>query len=132
MALKWNDSYGTGELQVDNQHKKLFEYIDKLEVQLNKGVTEKDCKDLLDFLGLFVRSHFCYEEICMRKYKCEAAATNKDEHTKLLDAYKGFLDRYEREGYSEDLVRQIHRTAEAWIVNHILKVDINMKECIDR
>ena len=128
MALQWDDSYSTGNDQVDKQHKILFDLIDKVEKNIETGVDAGRCANFIDALGLFTRTHFCYEEICMRKAKCSLAEKNKEEHKKLLAAYMGFKERFENEGVSEDLMRKLHATLESWITNHILKVDTSLRE----
>ncbi|MDQ7010696.1 MAG: hemerythrin family protein [Mariprofundaceae bacterium] len=132
MALQWDDAYSVGVKEIDDQHKKLFEFIDRLEHHLEKGVTEKDVKADLDFLGMYIKSHFCYEEICMWRNKCPVADKNKKEHAKLEEAYAGFQERFQREGVSEDLLRKLHATAESWIINHIMKVDMHLKSCVNK
>jgi len=130
MALAWKDEYNTGEPDVDKQHQILFKYLADLEVHMAQGIDARYVGNLLDNLGLFTRSHFCYEEICMRRAKCPAAAKNKEQHGKLLEAYTHYRERFEREGVSDDLVQKLHDFLESWLVNHILKIDTQLKACL--
>jgi len=130
MALEWKDEYNTGEDQVDKQHKILFGYLADLEDHMESGIDARYIGNLLDNVGLFTRSHFCYEEICMRRLKCPVAAKNKEQHGKLLDAYTHYRQRFELEGLSDDLVQGLHDFLQSWLVNHILKIDTHMKACI--
>ena len=131
MALAWKDEYNTGEAEVDKQHQILFKYLADLETHMQEGsIDERYVGNLLDNLGLFTRSHFCYEEICMRRAKCPIAAKNKEQHGKLLETYVLYRERFEREGSSEDLIQKIHDFLESWLVNHILKIDTHLKACL--
>lgn len=130
MALAWKEEYNTGEAEVDKQHQILFNYLADLEVQMQKGIDERYVGNLLDNLGLFTRSHFCYEEICMRRAKCPVAAKNKEQHSKLLETYVRYRERFEREGMSDDLVQKLHDLLESWLINHILKIDTHLKACL--
>ena len=127
MPLAWKEEYSSGEEQVDKQHKVLFGYLEKLEKNMESGVTERQLNSLLGNLGLYTRSHFCYEEICMRKLQCPVSEKNKEQHAKLLDAYVHYLHRFEVEGISDDLVQKLHDFLQSWLVNHILKIDTHLK-----
>ncbi len=130
MAIEWKDEYNTGEAEIDKQHKIIFKYLADLEAQMKKGVDARYIETLLDNLGLFTRSHFCYEEICMRRIKCPVAAKNKEQHEKLLEAYTRQRQRFELEGLSDELVKGLHDFLANWLVNHILKIDVHMRACI--
>ncbi len=131
MAVVWKEEYNTGEPEVDKQHKILFQYLDDLEAHMKIGdVSDRYIKMLLDNLGIFTRSHFCYEEICMRRSKCPIAEKNKKIHGNLLEAYRKYRERFEIEGVSEDLVQGLHDFLESWLVNHILKIDTQLRACL--
>ncbi len=131
MAIAWSDEYSTGDAEIDSQHKLLFQYLQELEEHMKTGVTEDYLRQFLNHLGIYTRSHFCYEEICMRQKKCPVAKKNQEQHDKLLAAYKHYLQRFEIEGASEDLIKKLHDFLVSWLVNHILKVDTHLKACIN-
>lgn len=131
MAVVWKEEYNTGNDKIDKQHKILFGYLEDLEVHMKEGIDAQYVHRMLDDLGLFTRTHFCYEEICMRRVQCVAAATNKVQHGKLLALYTEYCQRFEREGISVDLVQKLHDFLESWLVNHILKIDTNLRACKD-
>jgi hemerythrin-like metal-binding protein len=128
-ALAWSEDYSTGDAEIDKQHKQLFQYLADLEEHMKTGADEAYVRKFLDMLGLYTRSHFCYEEICMRARKCAVADKNKEHHAKLLDAYKHYCLRFETEGVSNDLLQKLHDFLRSWLVNHILKIDTELKEC---
>ncbi|MDX8407556.1 MAG: hemerythrin family protein [Mariprofundaceae bacterium] len=127
MAFAWSDDYSTGDAEVDAQHKQLFQYLAELEEHMEAGVTEDYLRKFLNHLGIYTRSHFCYEEILMRQKKCPIAKTNQVQHDKLLAAYKPDLQRFEAEGISDDLIKKLHDFLVSWLVNHILKIDTKLK-----
>ncbi|MDQ6979006.1 MAG: bacteriohemerythrin [Mariprofundaceae bacterium] len=132
MTIVWKDEWCTGEDDVDKQHRVLFQYLADLEAHMSAGdVNERYVKNLLTNLGIFTRSHFCYEEICMRTHRCSVASQNKEQHIKLLAAYTQYVKRFEAEGLSEDLIQKLHDFLYSWLVNHILKIDTKLRECMD-
>lgn len=130
MALVWSDEYSTGEPEVDKQHQILFKYLADLEAHMATGIDARFVGNLFDNLGLYTRSHFCYEEICMRRFKCPAASKNKEQHAKLLEAFTFYKEKFEREGVSDELVQKVHDFLESWLVNHIMKIDTSLKSCV--
>ena len=130
MAIQWDDKYSTGNDEVDSQHKQLFSYLDDLEAHIESGADEKYVKNFMAALGIYTRTHFCYEEICMRKFKCPTAEENKVQHGKLLEAFTEAKERFEREGVSDELLEQLRKFLISWLVNHIMKIDVHLKACI--
>ncbi|PCI45428.1 MAG: hemerythrin [Proteobacteria bacterium] len=131
MPIVWKEEYNTGEPEVDKQHKVIFKYLEDLESHMQAGdINDRYIKMLLDNLGIFTRSHFCYEEICMRRVKCPVASENKEFHAKLLAAYTRYCERFEVEGASDDLIQKLHDFLESWLVNHILKIDTQLRSCV--
>ena len=130
MSVVWSEEYSTGEPEIDKQHKQLFKYLADLEEHIASGVTDEYMKQFLDYLGLYTRSHFCYEEICMRQRKCPVAKQNQEQHDKLLQAYTHYRERFEIEGASSDLLNKLHSFLLSWLTNHILKIDTNLKACM--
>ncbi len=129
MAIAWSEKYETGDPEIDQQHKQLFKYVDDLERHMERGVDDEYLRKFLNFLGIYTRSHFCYEEICMRQRKCPLAKKNQEQHDKLVEAYKHYLHRFETEGASEELVRKLHDFLLSWLTNHILKIDTSLRSC---
>jgi len=132
MSIDWKDEYCTGDDGIDQQHKVIFQYLADLEAHMAVGdINDRYIKNLLTNLGIFTRSHFCYEEICMRTHRCSIASTNKEHHAKLLAAFGKYVKRFEIEGVSEDLIQKLHDFLHSWLVNHILKIDTQLRDCIN-
>ena len=132
MGLVWDDKYSTGDEEIDKQHMQLFTYLDDLEQHIKDGASEKYVKGFLNALGLYTRSHFCYEEICMRKNQCPVAEKNKVQHAKLLKAFSDAQQRFDIEGVSDELLMQLRNFPTSWLVNHIMKIDVHLKACVKK
>ena len=128
--LTWNEQFATGSALVDTQHRMLIEKINLLEQLLNGPPPSKAvCDDLLNFLGSYVVTHFKFEEQCMEKAKCPAHEINKQAHAALLGVFGKFKERYLAEGPKPELLRSLHTAAADWIKNHILSIDIKLRNC---
>ncbi len=129
MSLQWDEKYSTGNDEVDTQHKQLFDYLNELEDRIEKGASQQWAEQFMAAVGLYTRTHFCFEEMCMRRAKCAVAAQNKVQHTKLLAAFVAMNNRFKQEGISDDLLQQLKAFLTSWLVNHIMKIDIQLKDC---
>ena len=128
--LTWTEQFATGSPLVDTQHRMLIEKINYLEQILNGPPPSKEaCDSLLNFLGSYVTTHFQYEEQCMEKAKCPAHETNKKAHAAFLGVFAKFKERYVAEGPKPELLKSLQTAAADWIKNHILTVDIQLRNC---
>lgn len=127
--LKWNDTFLTKQPEVDAQHQKLFDIINGFEAAVRNKTAEATIGETLKFLGNYVKTHFTFEEGCMDRMKCPAAAENKAAHAEFLKVYQTFSQRFQTEGYSEALANELLKTAQGWLVKHICGVDVKLKNC---
>ena len=129
--IKWKEEYSIGDKKLDEQHKNLFVYCNDLEGILQDGeVTKRQLKLTLRFLELYVKCHFGQEESCMHKYSCPIAATNQQAHEKFIQTYKDFEKKISQENNSYEVLKSLHTFLEKWLVDHICKIDTQLKPCI--
>ena len=127
--IRWDDKYSTGVDQIDHQHKWIFDFANDLEKQLKDNSRKTDIDHVLKSLKHYSEIHFQYEEHCMHKWKCPVANKNKSAHQQFLFAYENFMERYNREGHSEQLAWKIHDMVERWIEGHICEIDVHLRAC---
>ncbi len=127
--LEWNDKYATGVEKIDEQHRRLFKMINDFEVLVRNNTAKDRFVGALKFLGNYTTAHFAYEEGCMQRMECSVACANKKAHAKFLEAFQGFVARFNSEGYSDALANELLETAQAWLVQHICGIDTRMKHC---
>ncbi len=126
--LEWDDKYRTGIAKIDEQHKTLFQMLNKFEEDIHDGKAESAFRATLVFLSGYVKNHFGYEEECMAERNCPFALQNLQAHQKFIEAFRMFEDRLGNEGFSWELLRELHTSVEEWLTNHICKVDIKLRE----
>ena len=129
--LQWSEEFATGSALVDTQHRMLIEKINHLEQVLNgPPPTKAACDELLEFLGLYVATHFKFEEQCMERAHCPVHEKNKQAHAAFLEIFAKFKLRYKAEGPKLELLRNLQNAAANWIKDHILAVDIKLRTCL--
>jgi len=134
--LLWNEKFETGVARIDLQHRMLINNINHLEAMLaDTNPTREECEflvHLVDFLEAYAETHFKVEENCMESYRCPAHQKNKEEHDRYRDFFHGFKTRYQAEGFRPEVLKELHARASAWIENHILRLDTQLKPCVKR
>ena len=129
MSVSWNESLSTGVPEVDNQHKELFRQLESLSQAMSKGQGRDEIGKILDFLGDYVVRHFAAEEKHMDRLACAAADANKQAHRKFLALFRQLRRRFAEAGASTTLVLEINNTLSDWLVEHISKIDTQLKAC---
>jgi hemerythrin len=88
--------------------------------------------NLVDYLDGYATFHFKGEEQCMESYRCPAHAQNQQEHAR----FRGFIRDYKRlceiQGFKVELLKNLHDVLSKWIKEHILKIDTQLKPCIQK
>jgi hemerythrin len=126
--LEWKSDYETGVSAIDTQHKVLFDNINRLGQLLDKEDIERAEADyLLKFLENYAEQHFKGEETCMARYRCPAYAKNKEEHAQFLTILGFAVGQFETSTTPKDVLQRLHESMAWWIRNHILKVDVQLK-----
>jgi len=129
--IEWRETYSVGIEKLDEQHRNLFQYSNDLESGIKNGaVSKQTLEGALKFLGSYVKGHFSQEEACMFKYACPMAKQNSMAHQKFIEAYKNFQDIIIKDDDHEGTLKQLHHFLETWLVDHICKIDVQLKPCV--
>ena len=130
----WNEQFATGSETIDQQHRTLINSINHLESLLTDTnptpVQWEFLVGMVDFLELYAKTHFSFEERCMQHYRCPVHEKNKQAHEQFLGFFLEFKKRYETEGLRPEHLRSLHKLLSSWIEEHILRVDSQLKRCI--
>jgi hemerythrin len=134
--LLWNEQFETGHLLVDAQHRMLISYINRLEELAQNTNPSRIDADLflrfIEFLETYILTHFRDEEGCMNRFKCPVRAENKMAHRAFLGFFRKFKRRLEVEGYRPAVMQELHESCSAWIQQHILRIDVQLKPCLNQ
>jgi len=126
--MKWSDDYATGVENIDAQHRMLFKMAEDYRSALDEGRGEGVYSEMLRSLDLYIRTHFGYEEGCMTKYQCPVAGANKAAHNRFVEVMDGFHQRYAANGFDRADARNLVDTLDHWLVEHICRLDVRLKE----
>jgi hemerythrin len=128
--IQWDPKYETGEENIDEQHRILFSHLDLLENVINEGDVATQLPQIVGHLKTYVSIHFGYEELCMFRHKCPVAEENKAAHKNFKETIPRFENRMQSEGPTVELAREMHEFLEAWLKEHICKIDVQLRPCL--
>ncbi|WCJ58973.1 bacteriohemerythrin [Fontisphaera persica] len=128
--LVWDaKTMATGVPEVDAQHQELIARLNRLHEAIRRCAGPEEVQPMLQFLGEYAQRHFGDEEAVMEKRRCPAHQANKAAHRRFLEQYTRLVQEYERKGASLTVLNQLREMTENWLVNHILKVDTQLRHC---
>lgn len=130
--LEWTEEFASGDARVDEQHKVLFAKFNELGTKVAAGYGREAIESMVNFMGLYAKTHFAFEESCMARHKCGSAATNIEEHRDFLATFHRFHARLREEGPTHELIADFLASGESWLRGHIVKVDVNLRHCAHR
>lgn len=127
MTLEWNNNLLTGIAEIDNQHKLLFELINKLG---NKCSSKTDFFNVYAELQAFVGIHFKTEENYMRYLNYPEYETHKGCHDNFVYEVKLILkNKISGDDFSV-FSSKLVETFENWLMTHYTDEDVKMAEYI--
>jgi hemerythrin len=122
--LKWKQEFETGIVQIDEQHKHLFEIGNKAYLLLEDKLDKYDeIVAIIDELKNYTIYHFTFEEEYMKSIGYRKYLSHKVEHDDFINKIKAVdLEKID-EGQDEYLKNLIGFVFD-WITDHILGKDM--------
>jgi len=124
MNWEWTSKLETGISQIDDQHKELFNRIDKLELAIYNGRASSELLALLEYLESYIIDHFEMEEQLMLDNFFPDFAAHSRQHNEFRNIFTGILDSCQNRGADSYLAIDVDKQMRKWWENHILKMDM--------
>jgi len=121
MSFQWDESYATGVNLVDQQHKKLFEMINRFYSALHEKRPQEALQQLLAGLLDYTKYHFTTEEELMAKNSYLLSTDHINEHREFMVKAAD----WQKRATSGQLIISMEVTnyLRDWLVDHISKKD---------
>lgn len=120
MTISWTNDLSTGIEAIDNQHRRIVDYINELEKAIALQ-SQTSVGTVLNELVDYTLSHFAFEESLQEQAGYKLAKPHKDVHDVFAKRVATFQDRH-RAG--EDIAEQLHCMLGTWLVHHIKRDDM--------
>jgi hemerythrin len=126
MSYQWHDYLATGHSKIDNQHKQLIDYLNKLSDAFSEGKVEHEIEKTMDFLVAYTVKHFNDEEKLMKETNYPDALVHRSYHEGFKQTVAAYVDKFKAEGLSDKLAESVISVMGDWLVNHIKGDDFVM------
>lgn len=120
MAIAWTSDLNTGIDVIDNQHRRIVDYINQLEYAIAQQ-NRVSVGQVLDELVDYTLSHFAFEESLQDEVAYKFAKPHKAVHELFV---KRVAKYQERHNTGEDVAQQLHGMLGTWLVHHIKRDDM--------
>lgn len=135
MTLVWTERMSTGVRRLDAQHKQLIQKFNELTKVLENGQDiegREAANDVLDFLMFYAKWHFSEEEKCMEACRCPVSRENKNAHRDFMVRFGKLHNDWHDEVIDIKTARVLHGELSAWIMNHIMHIDTQLRASMDQ
>ena len=113
--LSWSPDLDTGIPGIDNQHKQLMDFINRLH-DARQHADRQGVVAVVDDLVEYTLSHFAFEECLMEDAGYEFVRGHKKVHELFVRRVASFSDRLKR---GEDISHELHSLLHRWLFSHI-------------
>ncbi|WP_455233153.1 bacteriohemerythrin [Geopseudomonas aromaticivorans] len=135
IAINWTADFETGIDIIDEQHKRIFEYLHEIDhaiAQRSHELIEHVVKALIDY----AISHNTFEESLMEKAGYPMLDAHHQVHEKFKERANAYAQRLRNGEDSLRVAREVRSDIGLWLTNHIKRDDQHyvkyVKKSIDR
>jgi hemerythrin-like metal-binding protein len=128
--LKWKNEYSVGVQEIDNQHMKLIELINKLFDAMKQGQANAVIGQILNELSTYASTHFKTEEKYFELFDYMESEKHKEIHqifVMKITKFKNYFD-----AGQITLSVSIFNFLKDWLNDHILGEDMKYTECFNK
>lgn len=113
--IHWSDDLNTGISVIDNQHRRIVDYINQL-FDINNSHDRDQLGQVIQELVDYTLSHFAFEESLMEEANYTFINGHKKVHDMFTRRVHGYVQRF---NLGEDIAEELLMTLRAWLINHI-------------
>lgn len=123
MAIQWTEDLAVGILEIDNQHKELFQRIHVLFEACNQGKGRTEISATIAFLEDYVNTHFGTEERHMTRTQFPGRVAHLAQHAIFRKNLSAIKRQLEEEGPGIHVIILTNHMVVEWLKNHIRTLD---------
>lgn len=125
--FQWNEKYSTGIQSIDNQHKEIFAYMNRLLDAMKLGQADKVIYQIVIELEKYSIVHFQKEEFFFQRFNYSETKEHIQEHQFFIQKVANLKS--ELKAGKKALFIELLNFLKDWIENHILVTDKKYSEC---
>jgi hemerythrin len=126
MTLKsWDNSFSVNISSMDDDHVRLVQKLRTIYYAISLGRDKEVVSPLIDNLQDYASTHFSREEKLLQEKNHPDIDMQKSQHKFFLEKIHHFETHFQNETKSTSI--SLLSFLNQWVLNHILKVDMNYK-----
>ncbi len=118
-TLHWVPELDTGIAEIDTQHRRILDYINKLQA-LRQSHDRDGLSDVIAEMVDYTMSHFAFEEALMENAGYMFAGPHRKVHELFTRKVAEMQSRFDA---GEDVAAELHGMLSRWLFNHIRNED---------
>lgn len=123
----WTEQLNVGIEVIDQQHRRIVEYINQLDDARSNGMSNDEVSWLLNDLVDYTISHFGFEESLQEEAKYPFLTSHKKVHELFAKRIAEFQKRAEQ---GEDVIKALNSLLVTWLFNHIKRDDTDYVDSV--
>ncbi|HBA89197.1 MAG TPA: hemerythrin [Geobacter sp.] len=131
MAIEWNPTLSIGVLEIDIQHKILFEKFNAFVGAYESNEDPEEGIRMFWFLEAYAITHFKDEEKLMQQVNFPHYTAHRQKHLAFNDEVGRFKERLKVEGPSQKLFASMASFISGWLIEHISTIDRGIGKFVD-
>lgn len=128
MISLWDNKLSTGIVNIDNQHKELFNLINRLVIVINEKKSKNEIRKVFNSFEKYIIRHFNEEEAIQKQYNYPWYITHHQQHEEFKKQLNDLRDIIEKRGISVLFTIQMKENLFKWLRKHIMNLDRNLGE----
>lgn len=118
--ITWSKSYSVNVAQMDLEHQRLIDIINKLYATMRQGRGREGIGQVLDELIDYTKTHFAHEEKLMKEAGYPGYDDQKRAHENLISQVQEICDKFKT---GNALSQEVMSFLKSWLINHIQGMD---------
>ncbi|MDM1756390.1 MULTISPECIES: bacteriohemerythrin [Acinetobacter] len=115
MKMKWLPEYNTGIEVIDDQHKRILDYINDLQ-NVDIVSDRAQVKEVLDNIIDYTQSHFTFEESLQEEANYKYRVPHKRVHDLFIKRIEGYRQDFQD---GKSIENELSEVLAKWLINHI-------------
>lgn len=120
--LTWSNNYSVGVEEIDNQHKMLFELLNRLFLAAVKREDQQLTIEVLQALVDYTNTHFVLEERLLEESGFAGLPGHREDHLRFIAKVNDMMKKFQVEDRS--VTFELINFLKTWLQNHILHSDM--------
>lgn len=123
----WSEQLNIGIEVIDQQHRRIVEYINQLDEARSGGHPREEIAWLISELVDYTISHFGFEESMQEEAKYPFLKSHKKVHDLFAQRVSEYQARFNK---GEDISKELNSLLVTWLFNHIKRDDADYVEIV--